>query len=196
MKGFYSVLIGVIVLLVLSTALFTVNSFNKSQALIPQKESFNYTIKQWQNARMVLDKSTSDAIIDSAFSAKCLTIGAAFNDSNIISYDLNTVSELNSNCQIRNLKSANIVMKKIVDRQSHSVGERSVFDVNVYFDLMCQHHIEIGIDLNSLASFDKNVLFQKRIDANFNSITNDCNLFVLDLDSNLMDVNYSNVHYG
>lgn len=190
MKGFYSVLIGVIVLLVLSTALFTVTSFNKSQALVPQKESFGYTIKQWQNARRMLDKSTSDAIIDSAFAAKCLTIHAAFNDSNIISYNLNTISEMNSNCKIKNLNSGNIVMQKIVDKEPHSVGERSVFDINVYFDLKCQHHLEIGIDLNSLVSYDKNVLLQKRIDANFNTSANDCNLFVLDLDSNLMDVNY------
>ena len=190
MKGFYSVIIGLIVLLVLSTALFTVTSFNKSQALIPQKESFGYTIRNWQNTRYVLDKATADAIIDTGFAATCLTIHSAFTDTNIMIYDLNVVSNMNNGCIIEQINSDNIDIKKIVDAVPHSVGERSVFDINVFFTLKCRHYVEIGIDLNSLASYDKNVLFEKTIDANFNSFTNDCNIFVIDKQSGLMDINY------
>ncbi len=194
MKGFYSVIIGLIVLLILSTALFSVSSFNKSQSLIPQKESFNYTIKEWQNARRMLDKATSDAIIDTAFSADCLTIDAGtaekFNDANILVYDYNTIASMNADCIIKNLNSSTILIQKTVDHAVHSVGERNVFDINIGMTLKCMHQIEIGIDLNSLASYDKNILFEKTVDANFNSSTNDCNVFVIDKQSGLMDVNY------
>ena len=185
MKGFYSVLIGLIVVVVLATALFTVNSFNKSQSAIPQKESFSFTVKEWQNTQRLLDKATSDAIIDSGFGATCLTIG--FNpDTNIYIYDQNVLSLTNSDCIIRNL---GVTIAGPVS-SSHSVGERNIFDVNVRMDLECMHEIEIGKDINSLLSFDKNILFEKTVDANYRTDNFDCNIFVLDKQSNLMDVNY------
>ncbi len=189
MKGFYSIMVGVIVLFVLASAVFTVNSFNKSQALIPQKEAFAYTIKEWQNTRRMLDKATSDAIIDSAFSASCLT--GTFNpDTNIIRYDQNLLELTNRDCQIKNIETG-ITIQNIIANQSHSIGERNVYDVNVRMDLICSKKIKIGLDLNSLVSYDKNILFEKRVDANYSSPPyNDCNIFVMDLQSGLKDINY------
>lgn len=185
MKGYYSVLIGVIALIVLSTALFTVNSFNKSQALIPQKESFSFTVKQWQNTQRLLDKASADAIIDSGYSADCLT--GLFNpDSNIYNYDQNVLTLTNSDCSIENF----IVTKSIPINSVHSVGERNIYDINVSMDLQCRHKLEIGLDLNSLALYEKNILFEKTLDANYNSTSTDCNLLIIDKQSGLQDVNH------
>jgi len=187
MKGFYSVLIGVIALFVLATAIFTVNSFNKSQALIPQKESFGYTIKQWQNVRMMLDKATADAIIDSAYPADCLTDPAKFSpDTNIYAYGQNVLTVTNSLCIIRNLT----VVKSTATKTTGATWERNVYDVNASLQLECRHHYEIGLDLNSLAGYYKNVLFEKTID--ITKITGagaGCDLNVIDKQSNVIDVN-------
>ncbi len=198
MKGFYSVLIGVIVLFVLATAIFSVSSFNKSQSLIPQKESFGFTLREWQNTRMLLDKATSDAIIDSAVPAGdgtpngCLenTTTATFvPDSNITTYDQNVIDLTNRNCIIRNI----LITKELVSTTNDpgaNEWEENIFDINVGMNLECMYEVLIGIDLNSLASYNKNILFEKTVDANYNMLNGDCNLFVLDKQSNLMDVNY------
>jgi hypothetical protein len=187
MKGFYSVLIGVIALMVLATALFTVNSFNKSQSLTAQKESFSFIVREWQNTRRVLDKATGDAIIDSGFKANCLTQPAIFRpDINIYVYDQNVVSLMNSDCTIKNFS----VSKVHVLNALHSVGEVNVYDVNARMDLQCRKKIENGKDLNTLVLYEKNILFEKTVDANYRTDNSDCNIFVIDKQSNLLDANY------
>ncbi|MFH1895565.1 MAG: hypothetical protein ABIJ74_03250 [archaeon] len=186
MKGFYSVLIGVLVVFVLATALFTVSSFNKSQSLIPQKEGFGTTVKKWQNTQRVLDKASSDAIIDSGFASICLTSLSGFNpDTNIYSYDYNMLALMKSDCIIKNFS----VSKTGPATSSGTGWQRNVYDVNVRLDLKCIQSIVIGNDINSLISYDKNVLFEKTVDANYNSVTTDCNIFVIDKQSNMIDVN-------
>jgi len=185
MKGFYSVLIGLIVVVVLATALFTVNSFNKSQSAIPQKESFSFTIKEWHNTFRLLDKATSDAIIDNGFGLTCLSTGFS-PDTNIYNYDQNVLNLINSDCIIRNFA---VSLAGPVN-SIHSVGERNIYDINVMMDLKCMHEIKIGKDINSLISFDKNILFEKTIDANYRTDNFDCNITVIDKQSNLVDINY------
>ncbi|MBU2100776.1 hypothetical protein KKB11_06095 [Candidatus Micrarchaeota archaeon] len=203
MKGFYSVLIGVLVLMVLATAVFTVSSFNKSQALIPQKESFSYTVKQWQNARRMLDKATADAIIDAGYAANCLqsltipTAAKPYNpDTNIFDYDNTVLSMMNSNCRIKNYRVNKVgpTLKSFVYTGGDGDHEWNSADINVWMDLECRNEVIIGNDLNTFVYYDKNVLFEKRIDANFMlklvPISFDCNMFVTDYQSNLTDTVY------
>jgi hypothetical protein len=56
--------------------------------------------------------------------------------------------------------------------------------------LECRNTVEIGVDLNSLVSYDKNILFEKTIDANYRTDNNDCNIVVIDKQSGLWDANY------
>jgi hypothetical protein len=203
MKGFYSVLIGVIVLMILSTAVFTVSSFNKSQALIPQKESFSYTIKQWQNARRMLDKTTADAMVDVGYAANCMqiqTFPANFKsytpDINIFNYDNNVLSKMNSDCRIKNYRTNKVQYPTIIKGIYGSDGYHEInsFDVNVWMDLECKNEVIIANDLNTFIHYDKNILFEKRIDGNFMynlaRTAVDCNISVLDKQSNLIDTVY------
>ncbi len=70
------------------------------------------------------------------------------------------------------------------------MGELNIYDINISMDLQCRHKLEIGLDLNSLALYEKNIIFEKIIDANYNSTTTDCNYMIIDKQSGLQDVNY------
>ena len=72
--------------------------------------------------------------------------------------------------------------------------EWNSYDVNVWMDLECRNEVIIGNDLNTFISYDKNILFEKRIDGNFmfdaTRLGFDCNMFVTDYQSNLIDTVY------
>ncbi len=191
MKGYYSAVIGVLTLMVLATALFTVYSFNKSQSLIPQKESFGYTIKEWQNTRRLLDKAASDAIIDKAFSLSCLREEAGFYNnaikSQVIFYTNNVISGISTECSVKNI---NVNRGDMTFSEDPGKWERHIYDVNVSFNLECRHRLEVGKDLNSLAAYSRDVLFEKTVDGNHGFVIDDCNIFITDKQSDLIEAEF------
>jgi len=192
MKGYYSAVIGVLTLMVLATALFTVYSFNKSQSLIPQKESFGYTVKEWQNTRRLLDKVAADAIIDTAgYDNDCLTqagflVGTI--EGKFRFYANNVLSTINPECRITD--DVEVSKSDGINTEDPTKWEKNIYDVNISFNLECRHRLEIGKDLNSLAAYSRNVLFEKTVDGNYGFVIQDCNIFITDKQSDLIEAEF------
>jgi len=180
-KGIFTALIGLLVLVLISTTIISMKSSQRTE-INPKPESFTHVTTQWLNTRIILDNNvTADAISD-------LTLGNIINSA---SCDWDDTSGLEQQLKDYYLAAMDSMGNgcyyyyddlTFLDVQGGAITK----DIDIVFRLACDQNAMIDGKYEFQTMFDQEILIEKTIEFVDSGI--DCTVTIIDDQSALPDL--------
>ena len=194
-KGIFTALIGLLVLVLISTTIISMKSSQRTE-INPKPESFTHVTTQWLNTRILLDNNiTADAITDDV--VPDLKTGSC--DGQDLS---NNLTAIRLEPQLRNYYSAaiNSMNNGCYFYEDPSLDFVTVEDgaiirekyVTINFRLACDQNAVIDGKYQYQTLFDQEIKIEKMVGIYVNiPVSGDCTFAILDRQSDLNDLEIS-----
>jgi hypothetical protein len=168
-KAFYTAIIGLLAIMLISTTLITVRGNQYFERSYGTTKTITDIKAEMQSTRYILDITTTDAISDTITKGSCSLPGSLPPiDTSILrdkmkTYFQNSINEMNSGCKLLNDDLIITLETNIGIGQPEGGAGLNIYDINAAFDLECKIEKNKGQITETSINYTKKVRLEKQL---------------------------------